>query len=140
MAHKLPTETIVFAVSFLLIGAEFVLMGDSDEHDLMARQTAVQASARHLPEPEPEPGTVGPRPDFMPEETEVVEEEAGFDDDEAFDDEVAFGQPLDNTRPLVSTSPEFDEPFSAEPEFDDGFDGSFGMPTMPDPMTDDLGE
>ena len=140
MAHKLPTETIVFAVSFLLIGAEFVLMGDSEEDALMSRQMMVQSTAGSEPDPEPEiePGSIGPRPDFMPDETELVEDPPIEEEEDIYEDEVEFGQPIDNTRPLVSARPEFDQPFSAEPEFGEAFDSSFGMPTEPEPMMDDF--
>lgn len=136
MAHKLPTETIVFAVSFLLIGAEFVLMGDSDEYDYAARPVYMEPAAGEQIVPVIEPGMAGPQPEFT-EQEEVEEEivEEVFEDEE-FD--MAFGQPIDNTQPLVSTRPEFDGPMTTDPEFEDTFDRNFGQPLPPEPMIDDF--
>lgn len=135
MAKGLPTETIVFAVSFLLIGAEFVFMGDSDDSQHIYRSVAATHEARIGGREEEGPPPDAPQPMFTEQEEIVAEgeDEDGFGEDD-FDD--TFGEPLFDTKPLVSAEPEFEDPIMDDPIPDDSFDRSFGQPTDPVPMSE----
>lgn len=136
MAKGLPTETIVFAVSFLLIGAEFVFMGDSDDSQHVYRSVAASHQARIAGTADDMPPPDAPQPMFT-EQEEIVPEgeegEDGFSEDD-FDDN--FGQPLMDTKPLVSTDPDIEDPIGIDPVGDDSFDTSYGQGSAPVPMSD----